>query len=159
VTAIAWAIVSTAAAAQPAVARPDPRLTPEDVVGVVLEALRTNDQPTGDRGIAITFAFASPANREVTGSLERFAALVKAEPYRPILNHRRVERGLLRVDGDEARERVVVTTADGTRIAYLFTLSRQTAGSFKDCWMTDGVIRESATSGRRAIITASADGR
>jgi hypothetical protein len=153
ITAAIVCAIGTAAGvgAQPAT-RPDPRLTPEEVVGVVLEALRTNDQPSGDRGIAITFAFSSPANREAVGPFERFVALVKAEPYRPILNHRRAERGLLRVDGDAARERVVVTTADGARIAYVFTLSRQTAGSFKDCWMTDGVVRESAGRGRAVTI-------
>jgi hypothetical protein len=145
-------LVTSVAAAQPPATHPDPRLTPEEVVGAVLEALRTNDLPTPDRGIAVTFAFASPANRDATGTIEKFAALVRTQAYSPILNYRHVERGLLRVDGDEARERVVVTGADGTRAAFVFTLSRQASGLFKDCWMTDRVVRERAIPRQRTTI-------
>ena len=140
-------------AAQPARdVAPDPRLTPEEVVGVVLDALRTNDRPTPDHGIAVTFAFSSPANREATGPLDRFTALVRSDPYRLMLNHRSVDRGALRVVGSVARERVVLTTENGTRVAYVFTLSRQAAGPYKDCWMTDGVVREASGAALRGSL-------
>ena len=140
------------AAQPPSVPLPDPRLTPEEVVGVVLEALRANDRPTPGHGIAVTFAFSSPANREATGPLERFTALVQSERYRPMLNHRSVERGVVKILGNEARERVVLTGEDGTRAAYVFTLSRQGAGPYKDCWMTDGVVREASTAALRGVL-------
>ena len=57
---------------------PKPELTPEQVVEIQVEALRKNDVPTPDAGIATTFRFASPGNRKVTGPLERFAPIVKA---------------------------------------------------------------------------------
>ena len=122
--------------------RPDPRLSPGQVIDVVLAALQHNDSPTKDHGIAITFEFASPANRDETGPLQRFAALVKNPSYRSMLNHRRAERGELRVLGDQARQRVTLVDASGDRVTYLFMLSRQTDGPYRNCWMTDGVVRE-----------------
>jgi hypothetical protein len=120
---------------------PHPELSPEDVVSIQLEALRHNDSPSRDAGIATTFRFASPANRVATGPLDRFAQLVKTSAYSAMLNHRRVERGPMHIEGDEARQRVVVYSATGTRVAYMFLLSRQHGGPFDGCWMTDGVTR------------------
>ena len=72
-----------AATAAPVVAdhlpqtQPDPSLSPQDVVSIQLEALRNNDTPYDNRGIEVTFNFASPANKRITGPIERFAAMVR----------------------------------------------------------------------------------
>lgn len=121
--------------------RPDPKHSPEQVVGFVLEALRLNDTPDKDSGIRTTFGFASPGNREVTGPIERFIELVKNPLYKPLLNHRRAERTPIRTAGDAAQQRVTLIGADGRRATYLFTLSKQAAAPYQDCWMTDGVER------------------
>ncbi|GAC1396421.1 MAG: hypothetical protein NVSMB56_11130 [Pyrinomonadaceae bacterium] len=121
--------------------QPNPKLSPEDVVKLQLEALQHNDTPSKDTGIAVAFRFASPANQVATGPLENFVLLVKNPMYRSLLNHKKVERDKIEVDGDEARQRVTITAAGGERIKYLFTLSKQKDGQFKDCWMTDGVER------------------
>jgi hypothetical protein len=42
--------------------RPNPALSPEDVVAIQLNALQTNDTPETDAGIAQTWAFAHPDN-------------------------------------------------------------------------------------------------
>lgn len=125
----------------PAPNAPNPKQTPEDVIGTILRALQHNDEPTPDAGIAITFAFASPGNREVTGPLARFVELVKNPLYRPLLNHRRAERGLLKTVGSTAQQKVTLYDKDGRRALFLFTLSKQLDGPYKDCWMTDGVER------------------
>ena len=127
---------------------PGPALSPEDVVSIQLEALRHNDSPSRDAGIATTFRFASPANRVATGPLDRFADLVKTSAYRAMIDHRRVERGPMHVEGDEARQRVVVWSATGARVAYMFFLSRQHGGPCDGCWMTDGVTRLNDTGPR-----------
>ena len=127
--------------AAPAV-RPDPTLSPGQVIDIMLGALRNNDWPTKDHGIAVTFEFASPANRDATGPLQRFAWLVKNPSYRAMLNHQRSERGDLHVMRDQARQRVTLVGDNGERVTYLFMLSRQTDGPYKGCWMTDGVVRE-----------------
>lgn len=131
--------VPTATEAAPA---PDPTLTPDSVVAIVLAALARNDLPVKDRGISITFTFSSPANRAFVGPVESFGDLVHDQTYRPLLNHRRAERGVARVTGSRATERVVITTASGERVAYVFALSLQDDGEFRGCWMTDGVTRE-----------------
>ena len=121
---------------------PDPLLAPDDVVGIVLNALQHNDDPVTDHGIAITFAFTSPENHDITGPLERFRALVKSPAYRLMIGHSRAERGPVSVTADHARERVSITAANGDHAVYVFLLSRQELGSHKGCWMADGVLRE-----------------
>ncbi len=56
---------------------PDPSLSSQDVVSIQIEALRTNDTPYEDRGIEVTFNFASPTNKRMTGPLERFKVMVR----------------------------------------------------------------------------------
>lgn len=121
--------------------QPDAKLTPGQVIKIQLDALRRNDEPTADSGIRTAFRFASPANREATGPIERFIPLVKNPLYLPLLNHRRADFGSLRVEGDTAQQRVTVTGRDGRTAIYVFTLSKQSVAPYKDCWMTDGVGR------------------
>ena len=44
-------------------------------------------------------------------------------------------------DKTTAEQTVTLIAADGDVATYLFRLSKQRDGEFKDCWMTDGVIR------------------
>src|SRR5690242_5340132 len=81
---------------------PSPKLSPDQVVGIVLKALQANDKK--DSGIATTFRFASPANTRVTGPLSHFIPMVKSPAYRPMLNFKRVVRGKIQRSGDQARE-------------------------------------------------------
>lgn len=124
--------------------KPDPRWSAGDVVGIVLKALQHNDQPTPDHGITTTFAFASPENRRMTGPLDRFILLVKNPVYRSMLDYRSARRDSIVVDGVLARQRVTLIGANGERAVYIFMLSKQSTGDYKGCWMTDGVVRETA---------------
>ncbi|MSV29914.1 MAG: hypothetical protein EXQ52_14390 [Bryobacterales bacterium] len=56
---------------------PGPALTPAEVVRTQITALRNNDKPRKDAGIATAFRFASPGNRAATGPLDRFILMVK----------------------------------------------------------------------------------
>ena len=122
--------------------RPSPNLSAGEVVRIQLEALRANDELDGDGGSATVFQFASPSNRSLTGPFDRFVELVKTPEYRPMLNHRRAERGPLITSGDLAEQRVLITTAAGDNVAYVFVLARQREGVYAGCWMTEGVLRE-----------------
>ena len=133
---------------------PAPTLAPEQVVAIVLDALSHNDVPSQDRGVAVTFAFASPSNRAVLGSVDRLGDMVRGDTYRPLLYHRRAEAAPVKLDGDKATQRVVVTTLDGELVAYTFSLSRQTDGAYKGCWMTDGVTREPRSRARALSLAA-----
>lgn len=134
--------LDSVAAAGDASRTPNPRLTPDEVVAIVLDALSRNDTPVKDHGISVTFTFTSPANRAFVGPIESFADLVRDNTYRPLLYHRHAARGVAHMNGDRATVRVVVTTTGGERVAYVFALSLQNDGAYKGCWMTDGVTRE-----------------
>jgi len=116
---------------------PDPSLTPEQVVGLQLEALRRNDDPYPDAGIATAFAFASEANRSATGPVARFTAMLKNSLYRPMLGDSPAQFGPVQVEGDVARTQVVLFGGDGRLVAYDFTLSRDPTTR---CWVTDSVM-------------------
>ena len=121
---------------------PAPSLSPSQVVSIVLNALQHNDDPQPDAGIATTFEFASPANRGETGPLQRFALMIKNPAYRVMLDFRSATRGPLELDGNHARQRVVIVGRDGSQVTYVFLLSKQSDGPYANCWMTDGVIRQ-----------------
>lgn len=120
---------------------PGANLSPEQVITIQLEALRHNDTPTKDSGIATAFAFASPGNREATGPLARFVELVKSPQYKPMLNYRSVERDAITNHEGVAHQRVTIIDAQGNRAVFVFIVSRHADGACKDCWLTDGVIR------------------
>ncbi|HLJ57146.1 MAG TPA: DUF4864 domain-containing protein [Chthonomonadaceae bacterium] len=133
----------------PAAPAPGPRgpmpsksLTPEQVVKIQMEALQHNDAPEKDAGIAKTFDFASPQNKQATGPLDHFAQIVKSAAYLPMLNCKSVTYDPIEIMAGRAAQRVHVVAADGSRITYVFELSLQTEGEFEGCWMNDGCIRE-----------------
>ena len=121
--------------------RPRPAYPPEKVVRIQIEALGDNDRPHPDAGIEITFRFASPANKKVTGPLPRFVEMVHNAAYRPMLNHQGARYGKLKREGNRASQAVILKTGHGSRVGYLFQLSRQSEAPYKDCWMTDSVMR------------------
>ena len=64
---------------------PSPNLKANEIVMIQLNAMKQNDQT--NKGIEITFRFASPKNKIQTGPLSRFIMLVKNPAYSPLLNH------------------------------------------------------------------------
>jgi hypothetical protein len=73
-----------------------------------------------DAGIEITFRFASPSNKQMTGPLNRFIRLLYNPLYTPMLEHRTAIFGELVQEIDRARISVILTAADGQRVGYLF---------------------------------------
>lgn len=120
---------------------PDPSLSPQDVVSIQIEALQHNDTPYEDRGIEITFNFASPTNKRVTGPLERFKVMVRNPIYRPMIDHRSAEYVNVRVEGDIAQVDVILQSKDGQYLGYRFMLSRQHGNQYEGSWMTAAVSR------------------
>jgi hypothetical protein len=118
--------------------RPDPSLAPGDVVRIQLEALRANDAE--DHGIEIAFRFASPQNKQSTGPLPRFAAMIKQGAYAMMLRYTDAVYGPVTVAGRRAAQRVTLTAPGQTPVTYVFHLERQDGdGPLRECWMTDGV--------------------
>ncbi len=119
---------------------PDPSLSPQDVVSIQIEALRNNDVPYEDRGIEVTFNFASPANQRMTGPLERFKVMVRSPIYGPMIDHRTAKYENLMIEGEIAQIDVILTSKDGEYLGYRFILSRQHGNRYEGSWMTDAVI-------------------
>ena len=119
---------------------PHPSLSPQDVVSIQIEALQNNDIPYEDRGIEVTFNFASPANKRMTGPLERFKEMVRNPVYGPMINHRNAKYENLVVEGEFARIDVILNSKEGEYLGYRFILSRQHDNQFEGSWMTDAVI-------------------
>jgi hypothetical protein len=118
---------------------PRPDISPEEVVAIQLKAFQENDEK--DRGIETVFSFASPENKKYTGPLDFFKAMVKNPTYEPLLNLKKYDARKLHVEGNSAQQIVVITDKSGKKAAFLFTLSKQTEGPHKGCWMTSSVIR------------------
>ena len=130
--------LSPGSAPQSGSARPSPELKPTEVVRIQVEALRKNGY-TND-GIELTYRFASPDNKRYTGPLDRFIDMVRSAPYDRLLNHRRAEYSPIAISGNQAQQLVVIIDADGNETGYVWVLSRQAEGEYKECWMTDAVI-------------------
>jgi hypothetical protein len=121
--------------------QPSAQLAPQEVVRIQMEALKYND--ARNRGIEIAFRFASPSNKVNTGPLPRFIAMINGDAYRPMLEYNAIEYDEIQVLGDQAAQRLAVTTDDGLIIVYVFVLSRQEGEDCSGCWMTDAVYIQS----------------
>ena len=141
VTALLVALGAPAGAADLPQTEPDPSLSPRDVVNIQIEALRNNDIPYEDRGVEVTFNFASPANKRITGPLERFKVMVRNSIFGPVIDHRSAKYENLVVEDDSARIDVILTSKEGAYLGYRFFLSRQHGNRYEGSWMTDAVIR------------------
>ena len=119
--------------------RPDPALSPAEVVSIQLSALQTNDTPETDAGIAQTWAFAHPDNKRVTGPLPRFAQMIKGPLYRILLGHRSHEIKEVSGTGDQVVFAVTVTSQTGEVVGYRWTVAKVTEGENAGAWMTTSV--------------------
>ena len=115
---------------------PAPSMEPAEVVRIQLAALSNPDRAAG---AVQCHAFASPANRAITGSLEQFAAMLKNEPYDALLSPDGVLVGEPKPIDDVIR--VFVSLVSGEQFhSFVWVLSRQTDEHYRDCWMTDAVF-------------------
>ncbi len=132
------AALPTEPSAKPNGPVPSPELEPSEVVRIQVDALRSNTSL--NRGIELTYRFASPDNKRYTGPLARFIDMVRSAPYDRLLNHLSAQYGPVALSANEAHQMVIIVDAAGEEVGYIWVLSRQSEGAFKDCWMTDAVI-------------------
>jgi hypothetical protein len=135
--ALAWSLEQ--GIAQIADLTPKPELSPEQVVQYQVTALQQNDDQKLDAGIERVFRFASPSNRKATGPLEHFTHVLKGPVYSPMLNNRSSSIVGSEVKDNQATVVVKIVAINGANVTYVFVLSKQGEGDYKNCWMTDGV--------------------
>jgi len=126
---------------------PSPELEPPAVVRIQVEVLRKNSAL--NKGIQLTYRFASPDNKRYTGPLNRFTEMVRSAPYHRLLNHLNAHYGPVAVSGDEAYQVVTIIDEAGAEAAYVWVLSLQSEDEFKDGWTTDAVIPADRPTTRR----------
>lgn len=117
---------------------PNTELTPSEVVHILVDALKSNDPTNNDDGIATVFEFASPGNKSATGPLQRFTDMIKGG-FGDMLNHVKSDFGEMDIEDKTALQAVWLTSSDGSETGYVFQLGKQSAGEFKNMWMTDSV--------------------
>ena len=116
-----------------------PSLSPLDVVKIVMNALQKNDEPSKNRGIAVTFNFASPANKNVTGPIGRFVNMVSGPVYGQMVDHLGVVYEKIKIKGDSASIDVIIKVVSGKFVGFRFLLTKQRDNEFDGTWMTDSV--------------------
>ena len=119
-------------------ARPAADRPPQEVVEIVVAALRDNPATDDDAGIATVFAFASPGNRAATGPFERFRDMIK-RGYADMLGFAESRFDELRLDEGVALQVVWLMQPDGRETGYVFQLGLQEGGEYDGMWMTDAV--------------------
>ena len=128
-------------AAQPL---PNPRLSPDEVIRTVVEALHNNNSPTPNAGIFTVYEFASPANRQNTSPYGKFLRLVRLPDFAPLRARRVTSYGPLALSGDQAEQEITIHMDDGRDARFRFAVSRQTSqqtqGRCAGCWMVDQVV-------------------
>lgn len=119
---------------------PNPDYSPETVLKLVLRELRTNDAPHENAGIRTVFNFASPVYRKQSGgSFDEFVDHITGPIHRTLVDYAGAKRGRLRMEDDEAVEKVVIEDEDGDETTYEFTLTKVDQGKYEGCWMIDEI--------------------
>jgi hypothetical protein len=120
------------------------------VITIQLGALQQNDE-TLNNGIRTVWQFASPENQRRIGRYSEFERIVNSSRYQVMFEYARAEYAPIQIENGSARQRVTLTTPNGSTATYEFHLSKQSGGEHDGCWMTDGVVRvdENAAAARQ----------
>ena len=116
---------------------PNKKLLPYDVVKIQLEALKNNNK--NDDGIKITWLFAHPDNKKITGPYERFRIMIYGQQYRQLLNHESHEINLMMNTLNAHMFRIKILTKEKQLLFYEWQVQKATEKNCIDCWFTSSV--------------------
>jgi len=116
---------------------PNEKLLPYDVVKIQLEALKNNNK--NDDGIKITWLFAHPDNKKITGPYERFRIMIYGQQYRQLLNHESHEINLMMNTTNAHMFRIKILTKEKQLLFYEWQVQKATEKNCIDCWFTSSV--------------------
>ncbi len=119
--------------------RPDPALSPAEVISIQLEALKNNDDPRKDAGIKQTYALAHPQNKRMTGPLPKFTQIIKSPMYKVMLDHRQHAIEQVAENDRRAVFGVTVTGASGDVYKFRWTVQKIGSGDYAGAWATTAV--------------------
>ena len=120
--------------------KPNPSLKPIEVVSIQLNALKDNNNPYLNAGVAQTWEFSHPSNRKYTGPFEKFVNMMYTPSYIIMIDH--TDHNIIYVSDRDfiIHYFVEITNKEGNKFGFTWTLEKVIAESkFKDCWMTTAV--------------------
>ena len=120
--------------------KPNPLIKPKEVISIQLSALQKNSIPFENAGIAQTWEFAHPSNRQYTGPLEKFILMMYSPSYIIMLDHNLHKIISVSQEDDIAFFFIELTDKSGDKFGFQWALQKVlTEGNYKNCWMTVGV--------------------
>ena len=120
--------------------KPNNTLKPFNVVKIQLSALKNNNKPYKNAGIAQTWEFAHPSNKKFTGPLSRFIKLLNDENYNILLNH--IEHKIVEVYKSEKKFIYEVTILDRENFFFKYNWEVKkflNVGPLNNSWLTTSV--------------------
>ncbi|MBR0842630.1 DUF4864 domain-containing protein [Bradyrhizobium liaoningense] len=120
---IAALLVALSAAFSPLAARADDVAAAQGVIRAQEQAFVRDDA-------ALAYSYAAPAIREIFPAPDIFMSMVQ-NGYAPVYRHKSFEFGDSKSEGSWIAQRVHIVDADGEAWEALYTLERQSDGSYK----------------------------
>ena len=116
---------------------PNEKLSAYDVIKIQLEALKNNNN--NDDGIKITWLFAHPENKKITGPYERFRIMIYGQQYQQLLNHDSHKINLIMKTPYTHMYKIKILTKDKQLLFYEWHVQKASEENCIDCWFTSSV--------------------
>ena len=116
---------------------PNKKFSPYDVVKIQLEALKNNNK--NDDGIKVTWLFAHPDNKKVTGPYERFRIMIYGQQYKFLLNHSSHKINLITNSPNRFIYRIEILSDKKQLFFYEWHVQKGSEEKCKNCWFTSAV--------------------
>jgi len=117
--------------------KPNENLLPYDVVKIQLNALKKNNK--NDDGIKLTWLFAHPDNKKITGPYERFRIMIYGQQYRQLLNHSIHKINLIMNTPNKHIYKIEILSKEKQLLFYEWHVQKATEENCKNCWFTSAV--------------------
>ena len=116
---------------------PNENLSPYDVVKIQLDALKKNNK--NDDGVKLTWLFAHPDNKKITGPYERFKLMIYGQQYRQLLNHDSHKISLVINTPNKHIFKIEILSKDKQLLFYEWHVQKATEINCNNCWFTSSV--------------------
>ena len=116
---------------------PNNLILPVEVIKIQLTGLMNNDEDFKDSGIELTWNFAHPNNKKITGPLPNFKMMIKGNSYQMLLYH--LSHTITELGSGDKWAQFEVIILDKNKIYHKFNwqVEKYTMdGPLKDCWLT-----------------------
>ena len=116
---------------------PNNLILPVEVIKIQLTGLMNNDEDFKDSGIELTWNFAHPNNKKITGPLPNFKMMIKGNSYQMLLYH--LSHSITELGSGDKWAQFEVIILDKNKIYHKFNwqVEKYTMdGPLKDCWLT-----------------------